>query len=97
MKTKFTDQQSGSAVCHNELIEACKKGDQKAMLQVYKIYYKFIYRIYLAEVNDPVLAEDLMQESFLSAFENIASYHGDISFPCWLNNYINLPVINGTI
>ena len=84
MKTKLTDQQSGSAVCQNELIDACKKGDHKAMLQVYKIYYKFIYRIYLAEVNDPVLAENLMQESFLRAFENIASYCGDTNFYCWL-------------
>jgi len=85
----------GSAVCKNELIEACKKGDQMAMLQVYKIYYKFIYQIYLAEVNDPALAENLMQESFLRAFENIASYCGDTSFYCWLSNYINLPVIFG--
>lgn len=95
MKTQFTVQKSDAAICSRELIEACKKGDQKAMLQVYKFYYKSIYRIYLAEVNDPAAAENLMQESLLRAFENISSYSWEISFNSWLDNYIKIPALNG--
>lgn len=62
------------------LIEACRQGDHKAMLQVYKMYYKPVFRSCLSRVGDPVAAEDLMQESFLTAFENIGSYRSNVSF-----------------
>jgi DNA-directed RNA polymerase specialized sigma24 family protein len=97
MKIKLTKQNSTSQDYQNELIEACKKGDHKAQLQVYKLYYRSIFNICLRIVNDPVTAEDLMHESFLAAFENISSYCSDISFPTWLNNYINYTGTNENV
>jgi DNA-directed RNA polymerase specialized sigma24 family protein len=97
MKIKFAEQNSSLPVYQNELIEACKKGDHKAQLQVYKLYYKSIYNICLRIVNDPVTAEDLMHESFLAAFENISSYRSEICFSTWLNNYIKYTVTNENI
>ena len=81
---------SGSAAFNNisDIIEACRKGDHKAQLQIYKLYYKPIYSICLKLVDDPAIAEDLMHESFLSAFENISTYHGNSSFYSWLNSFI---------
>ncbi len=72
----------------SELIEGCKKGDQKAQLQVYKLYYKPVYNLCISLVHDPHVAEDLMHESFLDAFENINSYLGEVSFPVWIENFI---------
>lgn len=66
------------------LIEACRKGDHKAMLQLYKMYYKPVFRSCLSLVGDPVVAENLMQESFLTAFEKIGSYSRSMSFIDWL-------------
>jgi RNA polymerase sigma-70 factor (ECF subfamily) len=66
------------------LIEACRRGDHKAMLKVYKIYYKPVFRSCLSVVRDPAVAEDMMQESFLTAFENLGSYSKNISFIEWL-------------
>jgi RNA polymerase sigma-70 factor (ECF subfamily) len=71
-----------------ELIEDCKKGDQRAQLQVYKLYYKRMYNISLSVVNNPVKAEDIMQESFLTAFEEIGGYHGSLSFGDWLQKFL---------
>jgi RNA polymerase sigma-70 factor (ECF subfamily) len=88
MRAKITNQYSASTVFQNDLIEACKRGDHRAQLQVYKLYYKPVYNICLRLVNDPVTAEDIMHESFLSAFENISSYCGDISFSSWINSFI---------
>jgi RNA polymerase sigma-70 factor (ECF subfamily) len=81
---------SGSASLNpaNDLIEACRRGDQKAQLQIYKLYYKSIYPICLQIANDPFTAEDIMHESFLSAFENISTYCGNMSFYSWLNSFI---------
>jgi DNA-directed RNA polymerase specialized sigma24 family protein len=70
------------------LIEDCKKMDQKAQFQVYKLYYKTMYNASLSIVNDPMEAEDLMQESFLVAFEHIGSYTGNVGFSAWLMGYV---------
>ncbi len=81
---------SGSAPFNpdKDLIEACRRNDHKAQLQIYKLYYKSIYGICLRIVSDPAAAEDIMHEAFLSAFENISSYCGKISFSSWLNSFI---------
>lgn len=72
----------------DDLVKKCKKGDQKAQLQVYKLYYKPVFRTCMQLVNDPATAEDIMHESFILAFENINSYIGDISFPSWIKKFI---------
>lgn len=73
---------------HFELIKACQKGDQKAQLQIYRLYYKSLYNISLRVVNDPEEAENIMQESFLDAFEAIGKYSGTVSFDEWLNKFL---------
>ena len=81
---------SGSALFNpsNDLMDACRRNDHRAQLQIYKLYYKFIYNNCLRIVSDPVTAEDIMHETFLSAFENINTYCGDTSFLSWLNSFI---------
>jgi len=39
-------------------------------------------------VRDPVEAEDIMQESFLSAFQKINTYSGSVSFGAWLKKIV---------
>jgi RNA polymerase sigma factor (sigma-70 family) len=73
---------------HQDLIEACSNGDQKAQFQIYKLYYKAMYNISLRIVNNQMEAEDIMQESFLSAFEGIARYNGTVTFGAWLRSIV---------
>jgi len=73
---------------HQDLIDGCKTGDQKAQFQIYKLYYKAMYNTSLRIVNDTMEAEDIMQESFLSAFEKIDSYSGTVSFGAWLKKIV---------
>ena len=73
---------------HQELINGCKRGDQKAQFQIYKLYYKTMYNTSLRIVNDSMEAEDIMQEAFLSAFEKIDSYSGTVSFGAWLKKIV---------
>jgi hypothetical protein len=37
---------------HQDLIDGCKNGDQKAQFQVYKLYYKAMYNTSLRIVGD---------------------------------------------
>ncbi len=73
---------------HQDLIDGCKTGDQKAQFQIYKLYYKAMYNTSLRIVNDTMEAEDIMQESFLSAFEKIDTYSGMVSFGAWLKKIV---------
>ena len=73
---------------HQDLIDGCKTGDQKAQFQIYKLYYKAMYNTSLRIVNDSMEAEDIMQEAFLSAFEKIDTYSGTVSFGAWLKKIV---------
>lgn len=73
---------------HQELINGCRRGDQKAQFQIYKLYYKAMYNTSLRIVNNTMEAEDIMQEAFLSAFEKIGFYSGTASFGAWLKKIV---------
>jgi len=73
---------------HQDLLDGCKTGDQKAQFQIYKLYYKAMYNTSLRIVNDTMEAEDVMQEAFLSAFEKIDTYSGTVSFGAWLKKIV---------
>jgi RNA polymerase sigma factor (sigma-70 family) len=73
---------------HQDLLDGCKTGDQKAQFQIYKLYYKAMYNTSLRIVSNSMEAEDIMQESFLSAFEKIDTYSGTVSFGAWLKRIV---------
>jgi len=85
---KMTNVEAAFRNLHQDLLDECKTGDQKAQFQIYKLYYKAMYNTSLRIVNDTMEAEDIMQESFLSAFEKIDTYSGTVSFGAWLKKIV---------
>jgi len=73
---------------HQDIIDRCCEGDQKAQFQLYKLYYKAMYSVSLRIVNDAMEAEDVMQEAFLSAFKRMKTYKGEVSFGAWLKKIV---------
>ncbi len=73
---------------HQEVIDRCMKGDEKAQFQLYKVYYKAMYSVSLRILNNEVEAEDVMQEAFLKAFRKIKTYKGEVSFGAWLKKIV---------
>ncbi len=73
---------------HQDLIERCRKQDQTAQFEIYKLYYKSMYNATLRIVNIPAEAEDIMQEAFLTAFTKIETYRGEVSFGAWLKKIV---------
>lgn len=69
-------------------MEQCRKGNRKAQMEIYKLYYKTMYNTSLRIVNKPDEAEDIMQESFLTAFSKISDYSGEGSFGGWLKRIV---------
>jgi RNA polymerase sigma factor (sigma-70 family) len=73
---------------HKDLIDACRRGERSAQFKIYKLYYKAMFNTSLRIVNDTAEAEDIMQESFLDAFQRLDSYSGQGSFGSWLKRIV---------
>jgi RNA polymerase sigma factor (sigma-70 family) len=73
---------------HQDLVDACRTGDRAAQFRIYKLYYKAMFNTSLRIVNDTAEAEDIMQESFLDAFQRLNSYTGEGSFGSWLKRIV---------
>ncbi|OAB78155.1 RNA polymerase sigma factor [Cochleicola gelatinilyticus] len=75
------------------LLLLCKKNNQLAQLEVYNRYQKAMYNVAVRIVKDTAEAEDVMQESFITAFSKLDSFKGDATFGAWLKRI----VINNSI
>ena len=73
---------------HQEIIDQCREGSEKAQFQLYRLYYKAMYSVCLRIVNNEMEAEDVMQEAFLKAFRKIDTYKGEVSFGAWLKKIV---------
>lgn len=70
------------------LLVLCKKGNQLAQMEVYNRYQKAMFNIAMRIVKDSAEAEDVMQESLLTAFNKLDSFKGDASFGAWLKRIV---------
>lgn len=66
------------------LVEAARKGDEKAFANLMHRYRDSIYYTLLKMVNNPYDAEDLTIEAFGKAFSNLDSYTPKYAFSTWL-------------
>jgi len=73
---------------HQEIIDQCREGSQKAQFQLYKLYYRPMFSVCMRLINNATEAEDVMQEAFLKAFTKIETYKGEVSFGAWLKKIV---------
>jgi RNA polymerase sigma factor (sigma-70 family) len=76
-----------------QLLLLCKSKNQRAQLEVYNRYNKAMYNTALRIVKDSYKAEDIMQESFLTAFTKLDTLEDSKVFGSWLKRI----VINNSI
>ena len=80
---------------NSRVIEKCLEGDIKAQFQLYKQYSKAMYNIASRFLNNKMDAEDILQESFIPAFNRLGELKNRDAFGSWLkriviNNCISL-------
>ncbi len=73
---------------HKEIIDACLQNDRRAQMKIYDLYYKAMYNTSLRIVGDSFLAEDVMQEAFLTAFRSLDQFEWRSSFGSWLRRIV---------
>ncbi|WP_368389579.1 RNA polymerase sigma factor [Thalassotalea sp. 1_MG-2023] len=61
-----------------------KQGDEKAFEECYQYWSSHIYTAICKICNVQETADDIMQVTFVSAFENILSYTPTFTFIAWL-------------
>lgn len=71
-----------------QLLLLCQSRDQRAQLEVYNRYNKAMYNTALRIVKDSYKAEDIMQESFLTAFTKLNTLEDAKLFGAWLKRIV---------
>jgi RNA polymerase sigma-70 factor (ECF subfamily) len=79
---------------HADLITRCRNDDRSAQFEIYKLYSKAMFNTALRITGDENHAEDVLQDAFVSAFQNLASYREDASFGAWLKRIVINKALN---
>lgn len=72
----------------SKLVEKAHQGDQQAMYRLYKMYLSAMYNTCIRIVANQLDAEDIVQESFVTAFSKVDGFRGDSSFGAWLKRIV---------
>ena len=67
-----------------ELIEQVRLGNKNAFRPLVLAYQDKIYSIIVRQLANDSLAEELTQETFLRAYQNINSFRGESLFSTWI-------------
>jgi len=77
-----------------KLVEQCLLGDRQAFYGLYKKYHHSMYNVGFRIVRDQEEAEDILQDSFISAFRNLKNYRSESTFGAWLKRIVVNRAIN---
>ncbi|HEV2247558.1 MAG TPA: sigma-70 family RNA polymerase sigma factor [Terriglobia bacterium] len=76
--------QTGLAKAEAVLVAEAKAGSYEAFEDLVNRYEKKIYRLGLNLTGNPEDAEDMLQETFLKAFEHLSDFREDSRFYTWI-------------
>ena len=66
-----------------QLIDLCIKGDRIAQRAIFDRLASRMFPVCIRYVSDRAVAEDILQDGFITLFSKIGSYKGDGSFEGW--------------
>ena len=68
----------------NELIARAQAGDEHAYAKLIQAYYPFVYGIVIRIVNNPLDAEEVVQDTFVNVYRGLPQYQEIEKFKNWL-------------
>jgi RNA polymerase sigma-70 factor (ECF subfamily) len=71
-----------------KLIEKCMNGDMQAQFILYKKYSRAMYNIAIRILNNKMDAEDILQESFITAFSRLSELNSERALGSWLKRIV---------
>ena len=82
-ETSGAHEETVTELFDSQLIDSCKKGDRAAQKRLYDLLAPRMFPVCMRYIGDRVLAEDLLQDGFVTLFTKIDSYKGEGSFDGW--------------
>lgn len=76
---------AGRAVSDRDLMARLAAGDRDALAPLMERHYQRLYRIALSYVRQPDDALDVVQETFVKAFQNAGRWDGSVEAGPWLS------------
>ena len=80
--------QSIQPMFQSNVVEKCKQNDRSAQLQLYRKYCDGMFIVAMRFVKNSDDAEDVLQESFIKAFQKLHQFKGDVTFGAWLKRIV---------
>lgn len=71
-----------------DVVEKCKANDRSAQLKLYRKYCDGMYIVAMRFVKNADDAEDVLQESFIKAFQKLHQFEGEVTFGAWLKRIV---------
>ncbi len=71
-----------------QLVERCRQGDRKAQFLLFRQYSNAMYNIAIRFLNNKMDAEDILQESFVTAFLKLPELQKNNFFGTWLKKIV---------
>lgn len=71
-----------------DIVQKCKANNRKAQIKLYRQYCESMFRVAMRYVKNTDDAEDMVQESFIKAFQRIEQFSGDVTFGAWLKRIV---------
>ena len=75
----------GEEVSERKLVEATQNGDKRAYGQLIRIHQKRLFRYIYGLLNSFDATEDIVQEAFVKAYDNIKTFRTEYAFYPWLS------------
>jgi RNA polymerase sigma-70 factor (ECF subfamily) len=75
-------------IIENTIIHRCKKGENSAFEEIYNKYKKAMFNISYRLLNNLDDSNDVLQESFIKAFQNISKFENEVAFGSWLKRVV---------
>lgn len=69
---------------YKKLINRCRKGDQKALRDLYEELYPLVYRVNMRYLKNEHDAKDMTQDCFLKLFDSLKKFNFKGSFEGWV-------------
>ena len=73
-----------SLIAEKKLLAQARKGSEKAYRELYLLYRDRLSRVILSMVGSREDAEDILQQTFIRAFDSLNKFHGKSSFYTWI-------------
>jgi RNA polymerase sigma-70 factor (ECF subfamily) len=68
----------------NELIARAQAGDEQAFAELIRAYNAYVYAIVIGIVNNPLDAEEVVQDIFVNVYRGLAQYEERKKFKSWV-------------